>query len=460
MTVSTRPRVLFSNPPWWITATPLKLSIRERLLTRRRPLVAGVRAGSRWPCTVNVRSRPDHFVFGDYLPYPFFMGYAATYVARKTGAEVVLRDSIARRESYATYFAYLDRTPFDLVVIETATPSWDHDKVLIEELRRRHPRLVIAITGPIGTMGQRILAEAPVDAVVKGEYEKACARIVEGARGVLDFDLLTLEEMNAAPHPGFDALTARHYWDHNPVGQRVPHAQVWSSRGCPYKCIFCVWPAAMTGNDPDGSGKRKVRHYSADYMYSFLTEIVKTYGFRSIYFDDDTFNLGNKHVAAMCGVMRRIGLPWSAMCRADTIKQDLWREMKESGCFGVKIGFESGNQYVVDQIVNKHLDLEYARQTVEQLKALGMTVHGTFTYGLPGETREHMLDTKRFIAQLGLTTYQESGCAEIEGAPLHTLSTGGSFEKYAGAHIGADYDRQVDGNVKFQRIAKELRAEV
>jgi radical SAM superfamily enzyme YgiQ (UPF0313 family) len=265
--------------------------------------------------------------------------------------------------------------------------------------------------------------------------------------------------MNAAPYPYFDETMAHRYWDGNPVGQRAPHAQVWSSRGCPYKCIFCVWPAAMTGNDPDGSGKRQVRQYSADYMYNFLSEIVERYKFRSIYFDDDTFNLGNKHVAAMCGVMRRIGLPWSAMCRADTIKQDLWREMKDSGCFGVKLGFESGNQYVVDQIVNKHLDLEYARQTVEQLKALGMTVHGTFTYGLPGETREHMLDTKRFIAQLGLTTYQESGCAEIEGAPLHTLIARGSLRRYAGAKIGADYDRQVDGNVKFQRIAKELRAE-
>jgi radical SAM superfamily enzyme YgiQ (UPF0313 family) len=458
--ISIRPRILFSNPPWWVSAKPLKLSIREHLFSWLVNPVAGVRAGSRWPFTSRTGSRPDHYVFGNYLPYPFFMGYAATYVARRTGAQVVLRDSIALRESYATYFAYLDRTPFDVIVIETATPSWDHDKLLIEELRRRYPQLVIAVTGPIGTMGQRILAEAPVDAVVKGEYEKACVRIVEGARGVLDFDLLTLEEMNAAPHPYFDEQTAHRYWDGNPVGQRAPHAQVWSSRGCPYKCIFCVWPAAMTGNDPDGSGKRQVRQYSADYVYNFLSDIVARYRFQSIYFDDDTFNLGNKHVAAMCGVMRRIGLPWSAMCRADTIKQDLWREMKDSGCFGVKIGFESGNQYVVDQIVNKHLDLDYARQTVQQLKALGMTVHGTFTYGLPGETREHMLDTKRFITKLGLTTYQESGCAEIEGAPLHTLIARGSLRRYTGAKIGADYDRQVDGNVKFQRIARELRTEV
>src|ERR1041385_3576970 len=170
--------VLFSNPPWWVTARPLAVSLWERLTLR----TTGVRAGSRWPFTFTGLSRPDKFSFGDYTPYPFFMGYAATYVARETGAKVLLRDSVALRESYAEYFRFLARTPVDMIVIETATPSWDHDKLLIEELRRRYPRLVIVVTGPIGTMGQRILDEAPIDAVVKGEYEKACVRIVQGER--------------------------------------------------------------------------------------------------------------------------------------------------------------------------------------------------------------------------------------------------------------------------------------
>jgi len=87
-------------------------------------------------------------------------------------------------------------------------------------------------------------------------------------------------------------------------------------------------------------------------------------------------------------VMRRVGVPWSAMCRADTIRPELWQEMKDSGCFGVKIGFESGNQYVIDNIVNKRLNLEGARETVAIVKRTGMSVHGTFTYGLPGETME------------------------------------------------------------------------
>jgi hypothetical protein len=61
-------------------------------------------------------------------------------------------------------------------------------------------------------------------------------------------------------------------------------------------------------------------------------------------------------------------------------------------------------------------------------------VHGTFTYGLPGETSEQMQDTKRFIASLPFDTYEEPGTAAIEGTPLDTLIKGGTLERYRGAH--------------------------
>jgi radical SAM superfamily enzyme len=85
-----------------------------------------------------------------------------------------------------------------------------------------------------------------------------------------------------------------------------------------------------------------------------------------------------------------------------------------------------------------------------------MTVHGTFTYGLPGETATQMFDTKRYIQTLGLDTLQESGCAEIEGTPLHTLSNERSLAKYSGAKMADDYVRELDGRVKYDRLAALL----
>ena len=446
-------RVLFSNPPWW---GGRQGSWIDALRGKAR-YVYGVRAGSRWPHTRETDSRPDRNSHAkEYLPYPFFMGYAATYVAKETGADVELRDSIALGETYADFYRYIRSTPFDYIVIESATPSWGHDLAVMRQIKSLNPAKIV-VTGPMATKSADVLNTGVVHAVIKGEYEKGMVDVVNGVEGVVDFNLLTLEEMNAAPFPHFDDKIWNKYWDSNPRGQIAPHAQVWSSRGCPYKCIFCVWPATMTGNDPNGEGKRTVRQYSADYMEAFLTELTERYDFKCIYFDDDTFNLGNRHVEAMCQVMAKIGLPWSAMCRADTIKLDAWKLMKESGCFGVKLGFESGNQYVVDQIVNKHLDLEYAAEIVRELKQLGMTVHGTFTYGLPGETKEQMLETRAYREALPFDSYQESGTAEIEGTPMANLTEGEILRRYKGAVRDGGYDRRTDGNVKFHELSKKLQ---
>lgn len=446
-------RVLFTNPPWWLNPARMQ----DKCGQIHDMWKAGVRAGSRWPFSLLTHSAPDQFRFGSYLPYPMFMGYAATYVAAKTGAEVVMRDSIALRESYESYFNFLLNNRFDYIFIESATPSWSHDLDLLRAMCNELKGTKIVVTGPIATRRQQLLADAPVHAAILGEYEKGAVRVINGESGVIDFDLLTKDEMNSAPFPYMDATIAHRYWDCCPKGQQAPQVQVWSSRGCPYKCIFCVWPATMTANDPDGSNVRTVRHYTADYMEAYLRERIERFQFKTVYFDDDTFNLGNAHTLRMCEVMSKIGKPWAAMCRADTVQMDTWRVMKESGCFGVKLGFESGNQQVVDLIVNKRLDLERSREVVMELKRLGITVHGTFTYGLPGETASQMADTKRYIASLPFDTIQESGTAEIEGTPLAELAAKGKLDNYQGATIGADYIRDSDGARKMYSMAEQLR---
>lgn len=442
-------RVLFANPPWWEKS--------GKLWPRWR---AGVRAGSRWPFTfTSWKLWPHTFIPGNYAPYPFFMGSAATYLARETGATVTLRDSIALRETEGDFWHFLNQNTFDFIFIESASPSWEYDRQYLLELAQRFPQTKLVVCGPITAHDpQNILRDYPVHACIQGEYEKGSVRVLKGESGVISHDLLTTAEMNAAPHPWFDPGMNWRYYDSNPHGQKFPHLQLLSSRGCPYKCIFCVWPATMTGNDPLGEATRNVRYYTRDYLQPFIEKCIHSTLIRSIYFDDDTFNLGSKHTLEMCAMMREIGLPWSAMCRADTIKMEAWETMRDSGCFGVKLGFESGNQFVVDKIVNKHLDLEYAANVVRHLKRLGMTVHGTFTYGLPGETAEQMRDTKRFIASLPFDSVQESGTAEIEGTPLAELRRRQRLTKYEGAVLDQAYDRHLDGNKKFQELSKILQS--
>ena len=433
-------RVLFCNLPWWEWDSKEQ---RYRM---------GARGGSRWGHTFRAMSQPGKFVFGDYRPYPMFLGYAASYADKHTDAQVLFRDSVAMADSEFSFFTYLGKERPDMIFLESTTPSWEHDKAFLQRIHKVRPGILLVLCGTVmTTRAAEALTIPGVVAAIQGEFEKGSVRAINGQTGIIGRELLTRDEMNAAPFPWYDK-SAGNYCDHQPVGQVFPHMQVWSSRGCAFKCTHCEWPATMTGDDPDGTGKRTVRQYSPEYMEEFIRDEVKFFGFKSIYFDDDTFNLGNRHVERMCEVMREIGLPWSAMCRIDTIDRAHWKLMRESGCFGVKIGYESGSQYVIDVLIKKGLNLIEARETTIYLKSLGFTIHGTFMSGVPGETREQMQQTLDYINSLPLDTHQHSGMAELEGAPVHTLRERGEMQD-------ANYTRENDGVRAIEKLIQKMRNE-
>lgn len=443
-------KIVFINLPWWCNEPGGVLRF-------------GVRAGSRWPFTMRAHCHPDAYAPGGYLPFPFFMAHAAAFVQRQfSEATVILRDSIALREGYEASFNWLANERPDYAIIESATPSWDHDRAAIARLVERCPDCKVIVTGTVTTIkAQEALAVSGVVAAVQGEYEHGVCDAIQGSSGVIGHHLLTREEMNRAPFPLLPVDTALHYWDACPRGHCPPQLQVWSSRGCPYRCCFCAWPATMTGNDPDGTGKRSVRIYTPEYMAAMLEDALGRFPFASIYDDSDTFNLVEKHTQAMCEVYRKTGLPWSAMCRADTVSRETWQLMRASGCFGVKIGFESGSQRVIDHIINKRLDLGEAADTARFLRSIGMTVHGTFTVGLPGETHEEMQQTVDFINSLyasgALDSHQLSGTAVIEGTPLGNLAQqglGGRLKAYDEAVIDERFIASTDGQAKIERMTQ------
>lgn len=439
-------RILFSNPPHWAEEKPQN-GTGESILR------GGIRAGSRWPFTRRSPYAPDRFIWGSYLPFPFFLGYAASWAQRAFPKdEVMLRDSIARGESYDSYKCFLYSWRPDWIVLESGTSSWEHDMEIIKGLAKICPQAKVILTGPV-VDNQKVCTEAIREGVVSlvhGEYEQGCVEAIRGHTGEIPHMLMTSADMNAAPIPMMDDGCWWHYWDACPVGQRPNQLQLWASRGCWAKCSFCVWPAVMTGNDPDGTKTRKPRFYCADYIEDYLRQMMRKHRYHCVYFDDDTFNLSDKHTLEICVVMRKMGLPWAAMCRADTSSREVWKEMKASGCFGVKLGFESGSQRVVDQIINKHLDLEEAKATRFFLRDIGITVHGTFTVGLPGETDEERQQTIKFIEELELDSHQLSGTAEIDGTPLANMKKGEALKAYPAAVKDDSYEASPDGNLKIE----------
>lgn len=389
-------RVLFSNPPWEVDGR------------------FAVRGGSRWPHTI----KPAPGAKRIYLPYPFFLGYGATYVERNVeGSEIQFRDSLLLHESRAEFIEFCRNQSFDYIVLETSTPSIEFDRDTIRQLKAINPRTEIILIGQnIAYDGRALLEQLPIFAAIKGECEKPLVKCLnEKKGGLFEFDLLTQDEMNQAPAPWRRDENVYEYFDVAYFHGYEPVLQMWGSRGCPFKCSFCTWPQSMTLN--------KVRYYSPDHLRSELQVTLQNFSkFKGIYFDDDTFNLSDKHVLSICKVLKEFRLPWSAMCRIDTLQEDSWRAMADSGCVGVKVGVESGSQRILDEVVGKNLKLDDVRRFVPFVRSLGIKVHGTFMYGNPTETEDEMLLTKKFIQDVGFDHIQESGAAPLAGTKLWKLN--------------------------------------
>ncbi len=380
-------RVALLNPPWRVGD------------------LLGVRAGSRWPHLEPVGN--------PYAPYPFFLGYASALL-RRSGFETRLFDGIAVRRSDADFLDDVAAFAPDALIQEVSTPSWEVDQAFSRHLHERFPRAVLLLAGPHAHLfDEAVLAALPhVHGAFIGEYERTARELLvrlnagadlEGTRGLLfrradgrlyvnrEYNLI--DNLDDLPWPDRDSVDPRCYVD-TAVDVPQPSLQVLASRGCPFQCSFCLWPQLMYGGN----------RYRARDPVRVVDEIeacAKRFGFRSFYFDDDTFNLGEERLRTLAAELerRKLGLPWSAMARADGCSPEVLRVLRDAGLVGIRFGIESGVQRLVDAC-GKALDLHTAERTIRAAKTLGLRVHLTFCLGLPGESWDTVRQTLAFARRL------------------------------------------------------------
>jgi radical SAM superfamily enzyme YgiQ (UPF0313 family) len=167
---------------------------------------------------------------------------------------------------------------------------------------------------------------------------------------------------------------------------------------------------------------------------------VKRWGFKSFYFDDDTFNIGKRRLLKLGEEIskRNLGIPWAAMSRADTCDKETLRELKRSGLHAVKYGVESASQELVDN-ADKSLDLSKVEEMVRYTHELGIKIHLTFSFGLPGETHETARKTIKWSQKLNPDSIQYSIMTPFPGSKFYK-------ELEAKGHLTTKDWSKYDGN--------------
>jgi hopanoid biosynthesis associated radical SAM protein HpnJ len=315
----------------------------------------------------------------------------------------------------------------DLVVLHTSAPSFAADLKTIRALKRVNPKLLIGLIGAKVAVDPEGSLQAceEIDFVARNEFDFTVKEVAEGrelsrvaglsyraadGRIVHNEDRAILEDMDQLPFvsPVYKRdLVIENYFSGY---LQHPYLSFYTGRGCKSRCTFCLWPQTVGGH--------RYRVRSVGHVIAELEWARKAFPqVKEFFFDDDTLTDNLPRVEELARQIGRLGITWSCNAKGNVPRATL-KVMKDNGLRLFVVGYETGNQQILHNI-KKGMRIDVAKRFTRDCHELGITIHGTFILGLPGETRETIEETIRFAAEINPHTIQVSLAAPYPGTFLH-----------------------------------------
>ena len=229
--------------------------------------------------------------------------------------------------------------------------------------------------------------------------------------------------------------------------KRVPYTEMVTSRGCPDKCVFCVIRKMYGGFWRARSPKNVVDEIQ------FLFE---KYGIKEIHFMDDNLTLDRRRTEEICDEIlhRGIDVSWAITggVHVNTLSEALLRKMKRAGCYSLWLGIESGDSYILNQLIKKGVSLEKIHEAVKCVKRVGIEANGFFVIGFPGETRKTIENTIKFSKSLDLNDAYFSIATPYPGTELYDQC----FSKGYIKSQSLSKLKQIYANITTEALSKEM----
>jgi radical SAM superfamily enzyme YgiQ (UPF0313 family) len=353
--------------------------------------------------------------------YPMWLCYAAG-VLEKGGFEVKVVDAPARGLEHDEILAIVSEFSPSLVVVDTSTPSIHNDVAVAVAIKKRVGAFVLLVgTHPSALPGETLALNDAVDAVARKEYEhtvlelakrirdgltdKAFLASITGLSFRMGGDIIHNPERELAVDidsmPFVSDVFKRHlnYHDYFYAHSRYPIVTLITGRGCPYQCVYCLYPQTFNGH--------AVRLRSIKNVVDEIEFCLQSFpDLQEIMFEDDTLTMNKARMMNLANEILGRGLKfkWSANSRAN-VDLETMQLMKKAGARLFCVGIESGDQAVLDSI-RKNIRLEQIKNFFADAKKAGILIHGCFLVGNPGETKETLSKTLQFALELNPDTAQ------------------------------------------------------
>lgn len=330
-----------------------------------------------------------------------------------------------------------DLAEADAIGVFVSYASLDTDLAFIATLRDQVSARLIAFGPAMRFVGQEVLDNAPVDAVLVGEAEGVFAvalRYLDAKGDSSASQLLTPATVQAS---GYDARGFEQDLDSLPFPawdllphEKYPLLTVLSSRGCPDQCIYCPYAAAQG---------HRFRARSVENVLAELSWLARRFRPARLVFRDPVFAHNRERVVEICTGMLNLGLHlrWECESRPEHFDADLLRLMQRAGCQWVKIGLETTDKALLQKLRRvasaeeavKYL--QYVADVVRTCGEIGLHCRLFVMAGLPGQDVAMAQSTWHFVEQLRPAALNVKLCERYPGTDLESL-TEGDYEAQMG----------------------------
>jgi len=323
---------------------------------------------------------------------------------------------------------------YDHVIINTSTPSLKNDCKVAEAIKSQNPKTTIGFVGAHAAVlpAETLKASPAIDWVGRKEFDYTCKEVAEGrplaevtglshrvdGKVVHNPERELIHNMDVLPWVT-DVYKRDLQIEKYSIGYlKDPYLSLYTGRGCPAQCTFCLWPQTIGGH--------KYRVRSADNVAAEMAHAKKLFPqVQEFFFDDDTFTANLPRAREIAQKLKPLGLTWSCNSRAN-VNYETIKLMKDCGLRLFLVGYESGNQQILDRI-KKGINIDEAKKFTRNCKELGVVIHGTFILGLPVETKETIEETIRYAMELDVFSIQVSLAAPYPGTELYEMARQNSW---------------------------------
>lgn len=333
---------------------------------------------------------------------PLAMVLGITYLAaclEKEGIPVELCDERIVDDAYVK--AAIERN--DIVGCSSLTPNVRRAIAWAKYAKERGK--ITLMGGPHASVDPGLFLDSGAfDYVLKGEAEYTLGQFLKALDGGREEEIAAvpgiafnrdgdrvdnpapplIKKLDEIPFPARHLLPQDRYFQLNP--ERL--AYIFTTRGCPYKCIFCQ--KELTG--------RGYRVRSTQNIVEELEQVIKTYHPGSVLFIDEIFSLRKKRIHELCEEIIRRGLKFEWVCntRADCVDYPLLKAMYKAGCRRIYYGWESGSQRMLD-VLKKDLTPRQIIEAAHMTRRAGIWAKVFLIVGSPGETKEDIAETEKVL---------------------------------------------------------------